>query len=47
MVFTIICFFVTISFQADVDAQGGSYATRVPMSTLSVKRIKNSFDCLI
>jgi hypothetical protein len=29
IVFTVICFFVTISFQADVDAQGGAYATGV------------------
>jgi hypothetical protein len=29
IVFTLICFFVTISFQADVDAQGGAYATGV------------------
>jgi hypothetical protein len=29
IVFTIICFAVTILFQADVDAQGGAYATGV------------------
>ncbi|HVE59453.1 MAG TPA: hypothetical protein VNB22_21765, partial [Pyrinomonadaceae bacterium] len=29
IVFTLICFVVTISFQADVDAQGGAYATGV------------------
>ena len=29
IVFTLICFAVTISFQADVDAQGGAYATGV------------------
>jgi hypothetical protein len=29
MVFTIICFAVTIIFEADVDAQGGAYATGV------------------
>jgi hypothetical protein len=28
---TVICFFVTISFEADVDAQGGAYATGVLM----------------
>ncbi len=29
IVFTLICFAVTISFQADVNAQGGAYATGV------------------
>lgn len=29
MVFTLICFIVTILFRADVDAQGGAYATGV------------------
>jgi hypothetical protein len=29
VVFTVICFFVTILFRADVDAQGGAYATGV------------------
>ncbi|HEY8560797.1 MAG TPA: hypothetical protein VIL74_10520 [Pyrinomonadaceae bacterium] len=29
IVFTVICFAVTISFQADVNAQGGAYATGV------------------
>lgn len=29
MVFTVICFVVTVWFQADVDAQGGAYATGV------------------
>lgn len=31
LVFTLICFIVTISFQADVDSQGGAYATGVLM----------------
>ena len=29
VVFTVICFIVTILFRADVDAQGGAYATGV------------------
>lgn len=31
LVFTVICFIVTIFFQAEVDAQGGAYATGVLM----------------
>ncbi|MCD9184889.1 MAG: hypothetical protein LUM44_00535 [Pyrinomonadaceae bacterium] len=51
MVFTIICFAVTIWFQADVDAQGGAYATGVLVLmssaavavTLSASRQKNNW----
>lgn len=51
MVFTVICFAVTIWFQADVDAQGGAYATGVLVLmssaavavTLSASRQKNNW----
>ncbi|HEY0458326.1 MAG TPA: hypothetical protein VGC97_04185, partial [Pyrinomonadaceae bacterium] len=51
MVFTIICFAVTVIFEADVDAQGGAYATGVLVLmtsaavavTLSAARRKNNW----
>ena len=51
IVFTVICFAVTIIFQADVDAQGGAYATGVLVLmssaavavTLSAWRKRNSW----
>jgi hypothetical protein len=50
VIFTLIAFFVTILFRADVDAQGGAYATGVLVLmssaalavTLSVKRFPNA-----